>query len=287
MKGLILAGGSGTRLYPNTLVVSKQLLPVYDKPLIYYPLTTLMLAGVREILIISTPAHLWLFQALLGDGSRWGVAFSYAEQAEPRGLAEAYRIGADFVDREPSALVLGDNLFFGHGFNARLRTAVDRRHGATVFASHVRDPERYGVVDFAADGRPCRIVEKPATPPSHWAVTGLYFYDSRVVDIVADLRPSARGELEITDVNAAYLETGELHVERLGRGIAWFDTGTPQALAEATAFVHAVEARQSVRIGCPEEVAYRCGYIDRAQLDRLAADLHKSDYGRYLANLED
>jgi len=287
MNGLILAGGAGTRLHPSTIAISKQLLPVFDKPLIYFPLTTLMMAGIRNILIITTSAHQPLFRHLLGDGERWGLQLSYAVQDEPRGLADAYRIGARFVAGQSSALILGDNIFFGHQLPSHLQAPATGREGATVFAYQVRDPERYGVVEFDISGQPTRIIEKPPRPTSPWAVTGLYFYDSAVVDIAADLRPSARGELEISDVNAAYLERGRLRVEKLGRGFAWFDAGTPQSLAEASQFFYALEARQGVRIGCPEEVAYRCGYIDRSQLDRLAAELGKSDYGRYLASLDE
>ena len=285
MKGIILAGGSGTRLYPMTLVTSKQLLPVYDKPMIYYPLTTLMLAGIRDILIISTPHDLPLFQALLGDGNRWGLSFSYLPQPRPEGLAQAFIIGAKFVEGGPSALILGDNIFFGHGLPELLTRAVSRDLGATVFAYHVVDPERYGVVAFDDAGKATSLEEKPKQPKSNFAVTGLYFYDDQVANIASNIQPSARGELEITDLNRVYLEGGHLAVERMGRGFAWLDTGTPDSLLVAAEFVATLERRQGFRIACPEEVAFNQGYIDRDALGRLGSELGQSDYARYIQGL--
>ncbi len=285
MKGIILAGGSGTRLYPMTWATSKQLLPVYDKPMIYYPLTTLMLAGIRDILVISTPQDLPLFQALLGDGYRWGISLSYAVQPRPEGLAQAFVIGAPFVQGGPSALILGDNIFYGHGLPVLLNKAVRRTEGATIFAYRVADPERYGVVGFDNNGNATSIEEKPLRPKSNFVVTGLYFYDRHVVDIASDIRPSARGELEITDLNRVYLERGRMTVELMGRGFAWLDTGTPDSLLEAADFVGTLQRRQGFRISCPEEVAFNQGFIDRDQLERLGVALGKSDYARYLLDL--
>ena len=282
MKGIILAGGAGTRLHPMTAVASKQLLPIYDKPMIYYPLSTLMLAGIRDVLLISTPRDVPSFQDLLKDGSQWGMNISYAVQPKPEGLAQAYVIGADFVAGGPSALVLGDNIFYGHGFTELLASASGRSKGATVFAYHVSDPERYGVVEFDSDMRAVSIEEKPEAPRSSWAVTGLYFYDRQVVDIAANLTPSPRGELEITDVNRAYLERGQLTVEMMGRGYAWLDTGTPDSLIEAADFVRTLEKRQGFKIACPEEIAFDRGFIDARQLEALAASFGSSNYGQYL-----
>jgi glucose-1-phosphate thymidylyltransferase len=281
-KGIILAGGAGTRLYPASRVVSKQLLPVYDKPLIYYPLTTLMLAGIRNILLITTPEDQEAFQRLLGAGEQWGVNFGYAVQPRPEGLAQAFLIGRDFVGNDSVSLVLGDNIFFGHYMREDLKHATARREGATVFGYRVRDPERYGVVEFDARGRAVGLAEKPDRPRSNYAVTGLYFYDNQVVDVAASIRPSARGELEITDVNRYYLERGSLHVERMGRGYAWFDAGTHESLLQASEFVHTLQQRQGFQIASPEEIAYRLGYIDAEQVMRLAEPLNKSSYGRYL-----
>ncbi len=284
-KGIILAGGSGTRLYPITQTISKQLLPVYDKPMIYYPLSTLMLAGIRNVLIINTPHEQELFQRLLGDGSQWGMRIEYAAQPSPDGLAQAYLIGRDFVAGEPSCLVLGDNIFHGHGFTEQLRAASAQEHGATVFGYWVRDPERYGVAEFDAAGKVVGLEEKPTHPRSHYAVTGLYFYDGRASDFAASLKPSPRGELEITDLNRCYLDEGSLLLEKLGRGYAWLDTGTHESLLQASNFIETIEARQGLRVCCPEEIAYTNRWIDAAQLSALAKPLAKNGYGQYLLSL--
>ena len=287
MKGIILAGGSGTRLYPVTQVVSKQLLPIYDKPMVYYPISTLMLAGIREILIISTPKDIPLFKDLLGDGSDWGVRFEYAVQETPRGLADAFIVGEDFIGDDRCALVLGDNLYFGHGLSEELAKAMAVEEGAVVFAYHVTDPERYGVVDFDAQDQPIAIAEKPENPRSNWAVTGLYFYDRQVVEMARNLEPSMRGEIEITDINRLYMDKGQLSVAKLGRGYAWLDTGTHDSLVEATEFIRAIEKRQGQKVGCPEEVAFSKGWISGDQLTRLGEAMGKTDYGRYLLGLRD
>jgi glucose-1-phosphate thymidylyltransferase len=285
MKGIILAGGSGTRLHPITRAVSKQLLPVYDKPMIYYPLSVLMLSGLQDILIISTPHDLPLFQKLLGDGSQWGLTFAYAEQPRPEGLAQAFIIGRDFIGDDHVCMILGDNIFYGHGLPEKLTKASSRKEGATVFGYWVKDPARYGVVTFDKEGRVVNIEEKPPHPRSNYAITGLYFYDNRVIDIAAGLKPSARGELEITDVNRAYMKMGALYVEKLGRGLAWLDTGTHESLMQAGNFIQVIEERQGLKVSCVEEIAYHMGYIDASQLEELAKPLTKNGYGQYLMDI--
>jgi len=285
MKGIILAGGSGTRLYPITRVVSKQLLPVYDKPMIYYPLSVLMLAGIREILIISTPEDLPRFEALLKDGSQWGLSFSYAEQPRPEGLAQAFIIGHRFVEDDTVCLVLGDNIYYGHGLSQKVTRATKVTEGATIFGYWVRDPERYGIVTFDDAGKAVHLEEKPKVPQSNWAITGLYFYDNQVLDIAAEIKPSDRGELEITDVNSVYLKMGKLYVEKIGRGVAWLDTGTHESLMQASSFIEAIEQRQGLKVACVEEIAFSMGYIDADQIARLAKPLEKNGYGRYLLDL--
>jgi glucose-1-phosphate thymidylyltransferase len=287
MKGIILAGGRGTRLYPLTLGVSKQLLPVYDKPMVYYPLSMLMLAGIRDILVISTPDAMPSFRALLRDGCQWGLQFAYAEQPEPRGLADAFLVKPDFLEDQPACLILGDNIFFGHGLPAQLRTAAEMEKGALIFAYPVRDPQRYGVVEFDSQGKALSIEEKPEKPRSHYAVPGLYFYDNQVVEIASNLKPSGRGELEITDLNKVYMERGQLHVDVFGRGVAWLDAGTHESLLQAANFVQAVEERQGMMISCPEEIAYRMGYIGADELRALANTMNSNEYGKYLLHLLD